>query len=163
MSGAIAIRHWWSLALIRFAPCARKVSGERIPAIDQLLARVAKEPLSPVASGNKSRIAPCEVHWVDRNSGSACCVAAGFAELLLGYLGPALRVAVKGKIKEAGSAQRCSERAWVQKEAIQVEHIKACWSEGESFQHRLAKIDLDRHVVMQEDRQRFLSLNKFFQ
>ena len=37
MSGAIAIRHWWGLALIRFAPCARKVSGERIPAIDQLL------------------------------------------------------------------------------------------------------------------------------
>ena len=37
MSGAIAIRHWWGLALIRFAPCARKVSGERTPAIDQLL------------------------------------------------------------------------------------------------------------------------------
>ncbi len=37
MSGAIAIRHWWSLALIRFAPCARKVSGERSPAVDQLL------------------------------------------------------------------------------------------------------------------------------
>ena len=37
MSGAIAIRHWWSLALIRFAPSARKVSGERTLAVDQLL------------------------------------------------------------------------------------------------------------------------------
>ena len=37
MSGAIAIRHWWSLALIRFAPSARKVSVERTLAVDQLL------------------------------------------------------------------------------------------------------------------------------
>ena len=37
MSGAIAIRHRWSLALIRFDSCARKASCELNSAVDQLL------------------------------------------------------------------------------------------------------------------------------
>jgi len=37
MSGAIAIRHRWSLALIRFDPCTRKASCELNSAVDQLL------------------------------------------------------------------------------------------------------------------------------
>ena len=36
MSGAIAIRHRRSLALIRFDPCARKASGEITSVVDQL-------------------------------------------------------------------------------------------------------------------------------